>query len=84
LHESPLYIVTGSDSPVNAAWSTSMVPALMRQSAGMADPHASNTMSPGTTRDALMFCHLPSRLTVAMGLSDAFNAATASPALVIS
>ena len=41
------------------------------QSAGTALPHASNTMSPGTTNVALMFCHFPSRLTVAEGLREA-------------
>ena len=31
-----------------------------------------------------MFCHLPSRLTVAEGLREALRAATALPALVVS
>ena len=55
-------------------------PSLIRQSAGIADPVARRTMSPGTTSLASMFCNLPSRRTVANGLSDAFKAATASPA----
>jgi hypothetical protein len=75
---------TGSDSPVSAAWSTSMFPSLMRQSAGTADPVASKTTSPGTTKAASTVRHLPSRFTVASGFNDAFKAATAFPALVVS
>mmetsp|Transcript_77360 Transcript_77360/g.90114 ORF Transcript_77360/g.90114 Transcript_77360/m.90114 type:complete len:244 (-) Transcript_77360:12-743(-) len=77
-------IVTGSDSPVSAASSTSIWPSLIEQSAGTADPDASFTMSPGTTSAASMFCHLPSRYTVASGFSELFSAATASPAFVVS
>mmetsp|Transcript_29114 Transcript_29114/g.62736 ORF Transcript_29114/g.62736 Transcript_29114/m.62736 type:complete len:234 (-) Transcript_29114:618-1319(-) len=80
----PLYMVTGRDSPVSADWSTSMVPSFTTQSAGIADPEASRTKSPGTTVPASMFNQAPSRFAVARGFSDAFRAATASPALVIS
>ena len=55
-----------------------------RQSAGICEPDPSRTRSPGTRRVASMLCHLPSLHTVACGLSDAFRALTASPALVVS
>lgn len=84
LHESPLYMVTGRDSPVRADWSTSRRPSLSRQSAGIAEPAPSSTMSPGTSILASIFCQLPSRLTVAVGLREAFRAATASAALMVS
>lgn len=42
----PENIVTGSDSPVKAASSTSISPSFILQSAGMADPEASSTRSP--------------------------------------
>jgi hypothetical protein len=47
-------------------------------------PEASSTRSPGTSRAASMFCHLPSRLQVAVGLRDALRAATASAAFTVS
>ena len=50
----------------------------------MAEPEAISTRSPGTSSAAFMFTNLPSLFTVAEGLRDAFGAATASPALVIS
>merc|ERR1719353_1848436 len=94
---SPSYKVTGKDSPVSAAWSTSIWATtrsgcfalfsswvLTRQSAGMAEPDASSTMSPGTKVVPLMTCHLPSRLTVALGFKEFFRASTASPALTVS
>jgi hypothetical protein len=56
----------------------------MRQSAGTAEPAPSSTMSPGTKNLASMFCQEPSRLTVAVGLSEALSAATASAALMVS
>ncbi|KPI82617.1 hypothetical protein ABL78_8372 [Leptomonas seymouri] len=77
-------IVTGSDSPVSAASSTSMMPSLMLQSAGTAEPAASFTRSPGTSTAASICCHFPSRYTVATGFSEFFSAATASPALIVS
>ena len=42
----PRNMVTGKDSPVRAASSTSISPSFTRQSAGTADPDASRTMSP--------------------------------------
>lgn len=84
LHESPLYMVTGRDSPVRADWSTSRRPSFRRQSAGIAEPAPSSTISPGTSILASMFCQLPSRLTVAVGLREALRAATASAALMVS
>mmetsp|Transcript_20568 Transcript_20568/g.63981 ORF Transcript_20568/g.63981 Transcript_20568/m.63981 type:complete len:242 (-) Transcript_20568:249-974(-) len=84
-------IVTGSDSPVSAASSTSICgttgapgSSFTVQSAGHAEPLASFTLSPGTTIAASMSCHCPSRNTVARGFSDCFSAATASPAFVVS
>merc|ERR1719424_2285436 len=84
---SPSYSVTGKDSPVRAAWSTSICETarsgrfflssslvLTRQSAGMAEPDANSTMSPGTMVLPSMICHFPSRLTVALGLSEFFRA----------
>ena len=84
LATSPHPIVTGSDSPVSAASSTSIWPSFTEQSAGTADPEASFTRSPGTTTAASMFCHDPSRYTVALGFSDCFSAATALPAFIVS
>eukprot|EP00796_Vickermania_ingenoplastis_P001829 gene1829-gene1463 len=77
-------IDTGSDSPVSAASSTSMMPSLMEQSAGTAEPAASFTRSPGTSSVASICCHFPSRFTVAIGFREFFSAATASPALIVS
>lgn len=88
---SPAFIFTGSDSPVSAAWSTStrtvapgVSAALTRQSAGTAAPAARSTRSPGTRRVASSVLHAPSRFATARGLSDAFSAATALPALLAS
>ena len=72
LTESPLYMVTGRDSPVSAAWSTSTCPALRMQSAGTAPPEPRRTRSPGTRRAASMVMKRPSRLTCATGLSEAW------------
>eukprot|EP00427_Karlodinium_veneficum_P016208 CAMPEP_0169124186 /NCGR_PEP_ID=MMETSP1015-20121227/34186_1 /TAXON_ID=342587 /ORGANISM="Karlodinium micrum, Strain CCMP2283" /LENGTH=41 /DNA_ID= /DNA_START= /DNA_END= /DNA_ORIENTATION= len=41
-------------------------------------------MSPGTTVVPSIICHLPSRLTVALGFKEFFKASTASAALVVS
>jgi hypothetical protein len=68
-------IVSGSDSPVIADWSTSMLPSTMVQSAGTAPPEASTTRSPGTSRVASMVLVLPSRFTTATGRSDACETA---------
>ena len=81
---SPRYMVTGRDSPVSADWSISRRPSLSRQSAGTLLPAPSSTRSPGTKSDASQLAHLPSRLTVAVGLRLAFSAATASAALIVS
>eukprot|EP00955_Chlamydomonas_euryale_P106396 365702-Chlamydomonas_euryale.AAC.26 len=80
----PLCMVTGRDSPVSADWSTSIVPWLIKQSAGTAEPEPSSTRSPGTREPASSVVHLPSRLAVAKGFNEALSAATASPALVVS
>eukprot|EP00963_Diacronema_lutheri_P014002 scaffold2857_cov344-Pavlova_lutheri.AAC.10 len=77
-------MVTGSDSPVRAAWSMSTVPSLMEQSAGTAAPRDSATRSPGTRYLASTFFHTPSRFTCADGFREAFSSATASAALVAS
>lgn len=59
-------------------------PWLTRQSAGMLEPAASSTRSPGTSRAASRFCHVPSRLQVATGFKEALRAATASAAFTVS
>jgi len=84
LADEPRFIVAGRDSPVMADWSTSTTPPSTTQSAGTADPDARSTRSPGTTSAASMFCHRPSRFTVASGFRLALRAATASPALTTS
>ena len=46
----PWCILTGNDSPVKAAWSTSMLPWFTTQSAGTAEPDARRTKSPGSNK----------------------------------
>mmetsp|Transcript_4245 Transcript_4245/g.18031 ORF Transcript_4245/g.18031 Transcript_4245/m.18031 type:complete len:238 (+) Transcript_4245:2803-3516(+) len=82
LASEPGNIVTGSDSPVSAAWSTWMgFPSLKMQSAGIAPPAPKHTISPGTKVVASMLYTLFPRFTVASGLSDSRSAAMESPAL---
>lgn len=64
--------------------STSIIPSLILQSAGIAEPAANFTKSPGTSSVALIYCHCPSLLAVATGFREFFSAATASPALIVS
>mmetsp|Transcript_24214 Transcript_24214/g.52064 ORF Transcript_24214/g.52064 Transcript_24214/m.52064 type:complete len:465 (-) Transcript_24214:326-1720(-) len=78
---SPQWRVTGSDSPVSAAWSTWIgLPSLISQSAGTAAPAASVMRSPGTSSVASMLRCWPFRTTWHSGLSAFFSAATALPA----
>lgn len=71
-------------APVSAAWSTSIWPAFTMQSAGTAAPEPRRTQSPGTTSAPSMLTNLPSRFTVASGLSDALSAATACVLFIVS
>ena len=77
----PTFMVTGSDSPVRALWSTWMVPACTRVSAGTCLPASSFTRSPGTSSAAWMSLQAPSRFTSANGFRLAFSAWTAEPLL---
>ena len=74
LQLSPWYIVTGRDSPIKAAWSTSIFPLITLQSAGMIFPDLRRIKSPGTTKEAPSLTIFPSLLTVASGFKDDFRA----------
>mmetsp|Transcript_7778 Transcript_7778/g.12076 ORF Transcript_7778/g.12076 Transcript_7778/m.12076 type:complete len:423 (-) Transcript_7778:282-1550(-) len=79
---SPAFIVTGRDSPVKAAWSTSMVRSpISCASAGITDPICRVIRSPGTSSRALIIIFCPSRVTLAFGARDALSSAIALPAL---
>ena len=74
--------VTGSDSPVSAAWSTSSgLPGPSLLSAGTMSPNFRLMRSPGTRSLASIVVKRPSRLTEALGARDFFKAEIASPAL---
>ena len=81
---SPANMVTGSDSPVSAAWSISRhcIPAPSSfESAGTMSPSLSFTRSPGTRLPVSnSVSHVPSRLTQHLGLILFLSAAMASPA----
>mmetsp|Transcript_9108 Transcript_9108/g.31245 ORF Transcript_9108/g.31245 Transcript_9108/m.31245 type:complete len:251 (+) Transcript_9108:2073-2825(+) len=74
--------VTGSDSPVSAAWSTSRaLPPSSLQSAGTMSPSLTLRRSPGTSVLASTERNAPDRFTDARGASESLSAAMASPAL---
>ena len=74
LQLSPWYIVTGRDSPVKAAWSTSIFPLITLKSAGTLSPDLRRMKSPGTTKEASSLTVFPSLLTVASGFKYDFKA----------
>mmetsp|Transcript_591 Transcript_591/g.1901 ORF Transcript_591/g.1901 Transcript_591/m.1901 type:complete len:220 (+) Transcript_591:1991-2650(+) len=81
----PVDIVTGSDSPVSAAWSTWIgFPWRSVQSAGTAPPAPRQMTSPGTSVVASQLYVRPPRFTHASGFSESLSAAIASPAFISS
>ena len=78
---SPGFLLAGSDSPVNAAWSTeTSSPSSSRASAGTMSPRRRRMTSPGTTSLAGGLIHFPSRFTRALIASLALSASMAFPA----
>ncbi len=78
---SPGFLLTGSGSPVRAAWSTdTSSPSRRRASAGTKSPRRRRITSPGTISLAGGALHVPSRLTRAVMASWAFKASIALPA----
>ena len=70
-----LCFFTGTDSPVRADSSTYKLSVwIQRTSAGIRSPLSTDTISPGTSREASIFFHSPSRLTLAAGTDNFFNA----------
>ncbi|ORZ24468.1 hypothetical protein BCR42DRAFT_403016 [Absidia repens] len=79
---SPASFVTGSDSPVKAAWSMETSPWAVTNlpSAGTTSPSLILTISPGTNSAASFVSQTPLRLTLHSGARDAMSALTALPA----
>ena len=74
--------LAGSDSPVNADRSSSIVPSMIRASAQTRSPSAITSTSPGTRSRAAISRRTPSRTTRAVAGRKAANASTARSACI--